>query len=158
MNIFEFSRFKKDNLHWNRKHFYKFPKKNVFKCHFLFCLIKKLLKRWQFHHVVTFLSCIRKYHEYWYFHCEKRLFSEIFRYLKAIFSLLSSRKHAHFFVFVTQKRYGNVTFPDYGNVRKSSKISSFHIFSRIYTMRKDDFVQCKLSTKLSGFRKNCNTQ
>ena len=41
---------------------------------------------------------------------------------KAIFSLFSSRKDAHFFDFVTQKRYGNVTFSDYGNVRKSPKI------------------------------------
>ena len=56
---------------------------------------------------------------------------------KAIFSLFSSRKDAHFFVFVTRKRYGNVTFSDYGNVRKSPKIPSFRIFSRIYTMRKD---------------------
>ena len=59
---------------------------------------------------------------------------EIFPFLeKAIFSLFSSRKDAHFFVFVTQKRYGNVTFSDYGNVRKSPKISSFCIFSRIFT-------------------------
>ena len=62
----------------------------------------------------------------------------IFSFLeKAIFSLFSSRKDAHFFVFVTQKRYGNVAFSDYGNVRKSPKISSFRIFSHIFTMRKD---------------------
>ena len=62
----------------------------------------------------------------------------IFLFLeKATFFLFSSRKDAHFFVFVTQKRYGNVTLSHYGNVRKSPKISSFRIFSRIYTMRKD---------------------
>ena len=65
---------------------------------------------------------------------------QIFPFLeRAIFSLFSSRKDAYFFVFVTQKRYGNVTFSNYGNVRKSTKISHFRIylFSRIYTMRKD---------------------
>ena len=56
---------------------------------------------------------------------------------KAVFSLFSSRKDAHVFVFVTQKRYRNVVFSDYGNVRKSHKISTFCIFSRILTMRKD---------------------
>ena len=50
----------------------------------------------------------------------------IFSFLeKAIFSLFSSRKDAHFFVFVTLKRYGNVAFSDYGNVRKSPK---YHLF------------------------------
>ena len=50
----------------------------------------------------------------------------IFSFLeKAIFSLLSSRKDVHFFVFVTQKRYGNVAFSDYGNVRKFPK---YHLF------------------------------
>ena len=56
---------------------------------------------------------------------------------KAVFSLLSSRKDAHFFVFVAQERYGNVVFSDYGNFRESPKISSFRIFSRIFTMRKE---------------------
>ena len=62
----------------------------------------------------------------------------IFPFLeKGIFSLCSSGTDAHFFVFVTQKRYGNVTFSDYRNVGKSPKMSSFRIFSRIFTMRKD---------------------
>ena len=62
----------------------------------------------------------------------------IFSFLeKAIFSLFSSRKDAHFFVFVTQKRYQKVTFSDYGKITESPKISPFRIFSRIYTMRKD---------------------
>ena len=62
----------------------------------------------------------------------------IFPYLeKAIFSLFSSKKDAHFFIFVTQKIYGNVAFSDYGNVRKSPEISSFRIFLRIFTMGKD---------------------
>ena len=57
----------------------------------------------------------------------------VFSFLeKAIVSLFSSRKDAHFFVLVTQKRYGNVTFSDYRNVRKLPKISYFRIFSRIY--------------------------
>ena len=72
---------------------------------------------------------------------------KIFPFLeKAIFSLFSSRKDAHFFVFVTQKRYGNVTFLDYGNVRKSPKITSFRIFSRIYTMRKN-VILCSVRRK-----------
>ena len=74
----------------------------------------------------------------------------IFSFLeKAIFSLSSSKKDAHFFVFVTQKRYGNVAFSDYGNVRKSPKISSFRIFSRIFTMRKD-MVLCSVVNTING--------
>ena len=62
----------------------------------------------------------------------------IFPFLeKAVFSLLSSRKDTHVFIFVMQKRYGNVVFSDYGNLRKFSKISSFRKFSRIFTMRKE---------------------
>ena len=71
---------------------------------------------------------------------------KIFPFLeKAIFSLFSSRKDAHFFVFVTQKRNGNVIFSDYGNLRKSPKILSFRIFSRIYTIRKD-VILCSVSS------------
>ena len=58
---------------------------------------------------------------------------QIFPFLeKAIFSLFSSRKDAHLFVFVTQKRYGNVTVSDYGNVRKYPKYRLFvyfHVFT-----------------------------
>ena len=62
----------------------------------------------------------------------------IFPFLeKAVFSLFSSRKDAHFFIFVAKKRYGNAVFSDYGNFRKFPKISSFRIFSRIFTMRKE---------------------
>ena len=39
----------------------------------------------------------------------------IFPFLeKTVFSLFSSRKGAHLFFFVTQKRYGNMVFSDYG--------------------------------------------
>ena len=59
-----------------------------------------------------------------------------------------SRKGDIFLVFIQKRcsflcfRYseiknGNVTFSDYGNLRKSPKISHFRIFSRIYTIRKD---------------------
>ena len=62
----------------------------------------------------------------------------IFPFLeKAVFFLFSSRKDAHLFVFVMQKRYGNVVFSEYGNFRKSTKISSFRIFSRFFSMRKE---------------------
>ena len=62
----------------------------------------------------------------------------IFPFLeKAMFFLFSSRKDVHFFVFVTQKRCGNLTFSDYGNLRKLPGISSFYMFSRIYAMRND---------------------
>ena len=57
----------------------------------------------------------------------------IFPFLeKAVFSLFSSRKDVHFFIFVTQKRYGNVVFSDYGNFRKFPIIHLFvyfHVFS-----------------------------
>ena len=73
-------------------------------------------------------------------HCVFRNF-RIFPFLeKAVFSLFSSRKDAHFFIFVTQKRYRNVVFSDYGNFRKFPKISSFCIFSRIFIMRKEKIL------------------
>ena len=72
---------------------------------------------------------------------------------KAIFSLFSSRKDTHFFVFITQKTYGNVTFSDYENVRKSPKISSFCIFSRIYTMQKDAILCSDISIGQLQFHK-----
>ena len=68
---------------------------------------------------------------------------------KAVFSLFSSRKDAHFFVFVSQKRYGNVVFSDYGNFRKSPKTSYFRISLRIFTMRKSRIL-CSDSDPISA--------
>ena len=59
---------------------------------------------------------------------------QIFPFLeKAIFSLFSSRKYAHFFVLVTQKRYRSVTLSDYENVRKSSKIYRLSVYFHVFT-------------------------
>ena len=76
---------------------------------------------------------------------ENTKYTDIFIVRRVCFPKFSSRKDAHFFVFVTQKSNGNVTFSDYGNLRKSPKISSFRIFSRIYTIRKH-VILCSVSS------------
>ena len=67
---------------------------------------------------------------------------EIFPFLeKAIFSLFSSRKDAHLFVFVTQKRYGNVTVSDYGNSENTQNTVFSFIFTYLHHTKRCDFVQ-----------------
>ena len=54
------------------------------------------------------------------------------------------------FVLVTQKRYGNVTFSDNGNVRKSPK---YRLFA-MYTIRKDAILCSDSPYFFHGYRKN----
>ena len=78
---------------------------------------------------------------------ENTMHADIFIVRRDCFQIFSdifiSRKGDIFLVFIQNRcsficsRYGNVTFSDYRNVRKSPKIWSFRIFSRIYNIRKD---------------------
>ena len=65
-------------------------------------------------------------------------FSDICTCRKGNIFLVFIQKRCSFLCFrYSEIKNGNVTFSDYGNLRKSPKISPFRIFSRIYTIRKD---------------------
>ena len=72
MNIFEFSRFRKDHLYWNFMYFTNFTSFCIEKMPFFIFFNQEALEK------IIILSynnifSIRKYHVYWYFHYEKRL-------------------------------------------------------------------------------------
>ena len=78
-------------------------------------------------------------------------FSDICTCRKGNIFLVFIQKRCSFLCFrYSEIKNGNVTFSDYGNLRKSPKILPFRIFSRIYTIRKD--VILRIVSSLQRYR------